>query len=553
MVELQLFKENYCLSQDVINDAYLRYIFNDYTKRAIKGFESFCFKELRSWKDLYDYGYGLWCEAIGSISDDIINILSKYEIYDVTEDILKEGITNNSLFIKIFDEYCDLIEEIGEDQKKQDEYRRLRKESRTKFYGGGFGIGGAVKGAVKAGAINMVTGTAHDVLNMASKGMSSADASSRRTELFLNYKNRLLPALKHDIEVVLFDFMEKKLMAKEPNLLAPISNSSKNEAKRIFENLTKTQNNDELAYKMSYRLLCTDPSDAEYYIYLANRFPDEKKNIVKLAMLLYLDVNDILKDELQGIIKKYPCDNEENAKVLKNELMKFMGIYDIKKLDCLDQVDEYLKQKDIEARTFNDVIYETREQKQKASLDFEELALKCSGLERKGEEQCRNLKNNIIQSDYVQQIKDEFIKKIDDRIDDIWSSEDRSVLNALLIGVIAYDEENKKECIEKVQREGRTAEKQKYIDAIEALTPENIIKAKKYLKHKDKPKFVLYFWNLLSIIPVVVFWIEAWWQGVIAGFIAILFFGYISNKYEEEKNMWDLLTVGGIAVNPVLN
>lgn len=427
MVELELFGEKYYLKQQIINDASLKRDFKRLAKKVMENFEPLYAQTVNSWKNLYDYGYGLWAEGIEYIADDIIKFFSIYEIYDITEEVLKSSIDDNSLFIKIFDEYCDLIEEIDEDQKKQDQYRRLRKESRTKFYGGGFGIGGAVKGAVKAGAINMVTGTAHDIVNVAGKGLSSVDASSKRNKLFLEYRDKLPSALKYDIEVLLFNFVEKKLIAKNACQFEPISNTSKAEAQRIFENLKKAQNNDELSCKMAYKLLCTDPSNTEYYIYLADRFQNEKQNIVKLAMLLYLDVSEILKNELQGIINKYPCDNEENAKILKNELVKFMSTYDIKKLDYLDQVNEYLKQKDIEARTFNDVTYETRKQKQKASLDFEDLYSKCSKLEYKNEKQCRELKDEICKSEYnyTPQVKDEFIKKIDDRIDQIWSYEDR--------------------------------------------------------------------------------------------------------------------------------
>lgn len=554
MEELKLFGEEYCLKQQIINDAYLRNNFKMLAKKTMKDFDPFYTEAVKNWKNLYDYGYGLWAKGIEYVADDIIKIFSAYEIYDITEEVLNSSIEDNSLFIKIFDEYCDLIEEIDEDQKKQDQYRRLRKESRTKFYGGGFGIGGAVKGAVKAGTINMVTGTAHDIVNIAGKGLSSADASSKRNKLFLEYRDKLPSALKYDIEVFLCNFVEKKLMAENACPFEPISNVSKAEAQIIFENLKKTQNNDELSCKMAYKLLCTDPSNTEYYIYLADRFPNERQNIVKLAMLLYLDVSEILKNELQGIINKYPCDNEENAKILKNELLKFMSKYDIKKLDYLDQVNEYLKQKDIEARTFNDVTYETRKQKQKASLDFEDLYSKCSKLEYKNEKQCRELKDEICKSEYnyTPQVKDEFIKKIDDRIDQIWSYEDRNILNSLLIGVQADSEQKKKECIEYIKERGRTQEKQKYIDAIEALTPENIKKAKKHLNHRTQSNFILYIWNWLSIIPVILCWSKAWWLGLVAGFIAIMFWGYMENKYKDEKNMWDLLTVGGIAVNPVL-
>lgn len=44
-------------------------------------------------------------------------------------------------------------------------YRKIRKETRGRLVGGGFGLGGAVKGIATAGAINMMTGAAHSAFN----------------------------------------------------------------------------------------------------------------------------------------------------------------------------------------------------------------------------------------------------------------------------------------------------------------------------------------------------------------------------------------------------
>ena len=524
MAELNLFGQRYNLSQEIINDLKLKHFFKNLSVKAMSEFKPLYDDEIQSWKCLYDYGHELWFKGIQYISDIIIKYFSDYDIYDITDEVLSSGILENSLYMQILDEYCDLIEEIEADQK----------------------------GAMKAGAMNMVTGAAHDIANAAGKGISSAEASSKRNNIFLQYKDKFPIALKYDIEEILFSFVEERLISKNAYPLRSISDDAKSEAKRIFENLKKLNNDDSVQYKMAYKLLCADPSNIEYYIYLVDRFPNEKSNILEAANLAFIDTKDILKNELQWIINKYPCDSEENAKILKTKLIEFMNEYNISDIDYLDEVNEYLKQKDIEARTFNNVLYETREQKQKACSDFEELNSKCAHLEYKNEKQCRDLKNDILHSDYTPQVRDEFIKKIDDRIDQIWASEDRVILNSLLIELQLGDEQKKKECIEYIIEKGRTQEKQKYIDAIEALTPENIKKAKEYLQHQRTSKFKLYIWNWISIIPVIICWNAKWWLGIIAGFIALTFLGGAMNKYEEEKKMWDLLTIGGIAVHPAI-
>ena len=107
MVELKLFGEEYCLKQQIINDAYLRNNFKMLAQKTMKDFDPFYTEAVKNWKNLYDYGYGLWAKGIEYVADDIIKIFSAYEIYDITEEVLNSSIEDNSLFIKIFDEYCD--------------------------------------------------------------------------------------------------------------------------------------------------------------------------------------------------------------------------------------------------------------------------------------------------------------------------------------------------------------------------------------------------------------------------------------------------------------
>lgn len=56
-------------------------------------------------------------------------------------------------------------DDINERQRLEKEYRKLRKECRGRWEGGGFGVGGAIKGAVTAGAMNAVGGAMHSVFN----------------------------------------------------------------------------------------------------------------------------------------------------------------------------------------------------------------------------------------------------------------------------------------------------------------------------------------------------------------------------------------------------
>ena len=74
-------------------------------------------------------------------------------------------------------------------------YRKLRKETRGRLIGGGFGLDGAIKGIATAGAINLMTGAAHSAFNFVGNLKSEWKKLQAIKELF-GY------SLKENVEVV---------------------------------------------------------------------------------------------------------------------------------------------------------------------------------------------------------------------------------------------------------------------------------------------------------------------------------------------------------------
>lgn len=83
-------------------------------------------------------------------------------------------------YSKIQDQYAEIV--LSESEK--DAYRTARREGRGRWQGGGFGLGGALKGAATAGALNMVTGAGHMLFNGVAKIGSSIAASSKMNQIF---------------------------------------------------------------------------------------------------------------------------------------------------------------------------------------------------------------------------------------------------------------------------------------------------------------------------------------------------------------------------------
>ena len=91
------------------------------------------------------------------------------------------------------------IEAVNIRQEEEEMYRQVRKESRGRVVGGGFGLGGAIKGMAQAGMMNAASGIAHSAFNAVGNVGSGIAASSDKAAIYKKYKEPLNTALMQDL------------------------------------------------------------------------------------------------------------------------------------------------------------------------------------------------------------------------------------------------------------------------------------------------------------------------------------------------------------------
>ena len=89
---------------------------------------------------------------------DKFHKLQECGIYDMTADMYARKCLSFSGAQYALDTVESQYDAITEQQHAEKEYREARKASRGRWCGGGFGLGGALKGAATAGALNAVSG-----------------------------------------------------------------------------------------------------------------------------------------------------------------------------------------------------------------------------------------------------------------------------------------------------------------------------------------------------------------------------------------------------------
>lgn len=215
-------------------------------------------------------------KLLNTINDRIefcCKILFKYNIYSVTD---------KDFFERYYDRYLDIesivspvfnkIDEIAEYSEELQQALDLRKESRGHWEGGGFGVTGAVKGAVAASAMNAAGGIFHGIGDMFRSASNDSKISRLKKDLYNDPKTVCSLCLGLFVSCSscfygLRDELEKN------NILSPIRFQSV-EAKAIKENALKYSNDNASLRQLLIKSLCMDPYSDSIYEELYLRYPN---------------------------------------------------------------------------------------------------------------------------------------------------------------------------------------------------------------------------------------------------------------------------------------
>ncbi len=132
--------------------------------------------------------------VLGFYIDMLLKELIDQKIYDYNEERISS--TYPSLIFAPWEEtYSKLVDSCAGvllTKEQEIQYREYRKAGRGKWVGGGFGLGGALSGAMKAGAMNAVTGTFHSIGNTIGNAYSHSQAQKKIRQLASQYRGPLL-------------------------------------------------------------------------------------------------------------------------------------------------------------------------------------------------------------------------------------------------------------------------------------------------------------------------------------------------------------------------
>lgn len=261
------------------------------------------------------------------VADEIVNECVQNEVYEISPEI----IFNEGYFKEcddmIYDFYEEAVKEwnkIDEKEKEEKEYRKIRKAYRGKWSGGGFGLTGALKGAIEAGALNAVSGAVHSVINLAGNTRTGYFYNKERKELFVEIYQTMQIVLMLTVASMVKVRLEisNDYLGKTYRLY---TDEDRQVARALLNNSKKIGNVDK-----KKELLCKaikrDPTFQDLYIYYLECFGDVTGGLEELAEFTgALDLNV----QKRNIINEYYRKNIESIKGMTDLSYELTELNDI--------------------------------------------------------------------------------------------------------------------------------------------------------------------------------------------------------------------------------
>ncbi|MCD8215924.1 MAG: zinc-ribbon domain-containing protein [Clostridiales bacterium] len=340
-----------------------------------------------------------------------VKMLNDQGVYSINEKIFfdKYLCEFDVEFCKVISEMSVRIDEIDE-QLAADKYsRKVRKATRNKIIGGGFGISGALKGMATAGAINAAGGMYHSIKNTAGNFGSGISAGSSKAAVYKNTKAPLRKAIINSAYNVRSGLREA--LEKEANIRCKyVTSTESDQATAILQNYSKKKIPESKCKEQLLQALILDPYRSETYEIIWNDFGDKTGDLRKMSA--YFGCG--LEEKIQSIASKYGED------VFKADCKEYLSAFDKTKAiikteanikNSLVKMEQYcqkhsieeklipkiafcrdlLKTADVENRIVEGVLYSTRETAGKVKADYTKFYENIKGMDLTDNEQFKQI------------------------------------------------------------------------------------------------------------------------------------------------------------------
>jgi hypothetical protein len=327
-----------------------------------------CYKKYDGLDGFSKNGFEGGWNVIGEALTKTIQICANAKRYDIDENSFVDqyGEYCFSDWVEVFNEINDKYMEIVLKAEELDKYRTQRRQSRARIVGGGFGLQGAVKGMMTAGAANMAWGAVHGAFNLVGKGISMIGDSIQKSNIYNSEETK--KNLWYGIYGAVFNIHYALCKIFK---IPVIADGDIKTADTLFKNIGRMKQEDIMENLV--KILSLDPYKRGAYEYCIEAYGDKQNEVQKMANFFNVDVERFKNNLLAKRYSKLDLSNEESALIAKATLQNDISQYGMKTCDIMKEIDKKLELFDQQARTVDGEIFATREEASIASTELQKI------------------------------------------------------------------------------------------------------------------------------------------------------------------------------------
>lgn len=380
MTEYSIAGEKITISTELENECYVRRQTDPLLSQVGSEFDKWyarqgdCISVCRNYKSVLG-------SAVFPLIEKAVEMLNSQGVYSVDENIFFDKYISEVFraFLDVLDDIEFEMEDIDGQAQEEREYRQLRKESRGRVVGGGFGVGGAIKGMATAGVMNATTGVAHSIWNAAGNMGSGIAAGSSKASLYKNSKEPLREALvksAYKVRSGIRDALEQ-----EANMQCRvITVTEHNQAEAILQSYAQNRIPKEQKLPQILKALMLNPFYQKTYEIIWKDYGDKNGDLRRMSTQFGGDLEqkiltmaetfcrESFEKNCAEFIKMYDKLEasflyEENLKTFVAEVKEYCSAHDVEE-DTIEQLKVYeegLRLVAVEKRTVHGIEYGSEE------------------------------------------------------------------------------------------------------------------------------------------------------------------------------------------------
>lgn len=376
------------------------------------------------------------------VTEKVMPLIVQMGIYTIDEQAFLEKyyfvMNSNYSFDEAVLELSDVYFEIVLDKENLDAYRVARRESRGRLVGGGYGVAGATKGILLAGAGNMISGGLHRVANGMGSMITSIQVAGKKNKIFRNPD--VLEKLAGEFYLSVFrlhyafyDFVKLNVNNIE---LRAVTRDEHQQASAILKNIQTNRVDQDKVIPLCAEVIKLNPYNYDVYKELLKRYGDKNNGVGELAELFGFNCITYKEFLLNQFFNQLSLGDKEISIQSRHELkeyQEFLAVKDtslLRKIDVIindftlkeieskinfcdmnsllvsleeinevskieteykreltDKINKKIEEIDIANRTFEDILYSSEEEAKRAKFEKEELIKLFNNLDYNNEQE----------------------------------------------------------------------------------------------------------------------------------------------------------------------